>query len=273
MELSAGYAWNDNVGLDELERATGESDKILTLQAQVAGSLDISERTSVRFTAGITDQKYSVFTKVDRGTKTLGVNLESELDKATIGINWFSADAKLDGKQFLTYERLSPYMSGFLSKRWFLRGEYIYGEKQLVSRPGRSSSIHSVAADNYFFIQGLKRYLVLGYAYRLDNSRADRYEYESHAIKARYLQLTKISDLPIELQLEVKLEDRHYQGTEPFIQKRRKDLRTRFSAELTFTLSKMLSVAMLIKNADYNSNLSTASYSDLMIGTEFRIKF
>ena len=34
LELAAGYAWDDNVGLDELERATGESDEVTTLEIQ-----------------------------------------------------------------------------------------------------------------------------------------------------------------------------------------------------------------------------------------------
>ncbi len=34
LDLAAGYAWDDNVGLDELERATGESDEVTTLEAQ-----------------------------------------------------------------------------------------------------------------------------------------------------------------------------------------------------------------------------------------------
>ena len=34
LDLAAGYAWDDNVGLDELERATGESDEVTTLEIQ-----------------------------------------------------------------------------------------------------------------------------------------------------------------------------------------------------------------------------------------------
>jgi len=33
------------------------------------------------------------------------------------------------------------------------------------------------------------------------------------------------------------------------------------------------SVAIHLKNSDYDSNLPTASYSDLVIGTEIRLSF
>ena len=273
IELAAGYSWDNNVGLDELERATGASDELKTLQAQASGSLQFAKDTSLRLTAGVIDDSYLIFKKADRTTKTLGLNLETELDIVNVGINWFSADSKLDGKQFLTYERFSPYISGFLSKRWFLRGEYVYGEKEIESRPGRDADIHSAAADSYVFIQGLKRYLVLGYAYRVDNSRANRYDYESHSIKIRYQQITKIRELPVKFELEAKLEDRKYKESDPFIKKTRKDTRARLTAQLTLSLTDRLSIALLAKNADYHSNLPTASYSDLIVGTELRFTY
>ena len=113
------------------------------------------------------------------------------MGKATVGVNWFDVSADLDDKEFLTYERFSPYLAGFLSKQWFLRGEYVYGEKTIARRPGREADSHSVSLDSYYFIQGLKRYAVVGYTFRVDNARANRYDYDSHAIKAvSYTHLT-----------------------------------------------------------------------------------
>ena len=39
LDLAAAYSWDDNVGLDELERATGESDEVTTLEAQGSAPL------------------------------------------------------------------------------------------------------------------------------------------------------------------------------------------------------------------------------------------
>ena len=137
LELAAGYAWDDNVGLDELERATGESDEVTTLEIQGSALFSYEDRASLRVSAGLVDDSYQEFSQVDRRTESLGVNLEAQLGKATVGVNWFDVSADLDDEEFLTYERLSPYLAGFLSKQWFLRGEYVYGEKTIARRPGR----------------------------------------------------------------------------------------------------------------------------------------
>ena len=273
LELAAGYAWDDNVGLDELERATGESDEVTTLEIQGSALFRYRDRASLRISGGVVDDSYQKFSQVDRRTESLGLNLEAQLGRATVGVNWFDVSADLDDKQFLTYERVSPYISGFLSKQWFLRGEYVYGEKEIARRPGREADSHTVAFDSYYFLQGLKRYAVLGYAFRTDNARANRYDYDSHAIKARYVHRGNVGGFPLELELEGKYEDRQYKSPDPMIRTERQDTRWRFSAELRLSFVEYASWAVMIKNSDYDSNLPTASYSDLVVGTEVRLSF
>ena len=273
LELAAGYAWDDNVGLDEVERATGESDEVTSLEIQGSAEFSFDERASVRMSAGLVDDSYRQFSQVDRRTESLGINLETQFGKATVGINWFDVSADLDDEAFLTYERLSPYIAGFLSKQWFIRGEYVYGEKTIARRPAREADSHSVSIDSYYFIQGLKRYAVLGYTFRVDNARANRYDYDSHALKLRYVHRESLANLPLELELEGKFEDRQYKSPDPFIQTEREDTRLRFSAELRLLITEYASVSVHLKNSDYDSNLPTASYSDLVVGTELRLAF
>ena len=273
LELAAGYAWDDNVGLDELERATGQSDEVTSLEIQGSAEFSFNDRASVRISAGLVDDSYRQFSQVDRRTESLGINLETQLGNATVGINWFDVSADLDDEAFLTYQRLSPYVAGFLSKQWFIRGEYVYGEKTIARRPGREADSHSVSIDSYYFIQGLKRYAVLGYTFRVDNARANRYDYDSHALKLRYVHRESLAKLPLELELEGKFEDRQYKSPDPFIQTEREDTRLRFSAELKLLITQYASVSVHLKNSDYDSNLPTASYSDLVVGTELRLAF
>ena len=273
LELAAGYAWDDNVGLDELERATGQSDEVTSLEIQGSAEFSFNDRASVRISAGLVDDSYRQFSKVDRRTESLGINVETQLGKATVGINWFDVSADLDDEAFLTYQRLSPYVAGFLSKQWFIRGEYVYGEKTIARRPGREADSHSVSIDSYYFIQGLKRYAVLGYTFRVDNARANRYDYDSHALKLRYVHRESLAKLPLELELEGKFEDRQYKSPDPFIQTEREDTRLRFSAELRLLITEYASVSVHLKNSDYDSNLPTASYSDLVVGTALRLSF
>ena len=273
LDLAAAYSWDDNVGLDELERATGESDEVTTLEAQGSALITLFDRTTLRVSAGLIDDSYATFSVVDRRTESWGLNLESQLGGTTLGVNWFDVSADLDEQQFLTYQRLSPYVARFISKQWFLRGEYVYGEKEIERRPGRGADSHSVSLDSYYFIRGLKRYALLGYTYRVDDANANRYDYESHALKLRYVHRATLGSLPLELELETKLEERRYKSPDPVISTEREDTRVRFSGEIRILITEYASVALQLKNSDYDSNVETASYNDLVVGTEFRLSF
>ena len=273
LDLAAAYSWDDNVGLDELERATGESDEVTTLEAQGSALITLFDRTTLRMSAGLVDDSYAKFSVVDRRTESWGLNLESQLGETTLGINWFDVSADLDKQQFLTYQRLSPYLARFISKQWFLRGEYVYGEKEIERRPGRGADSHSISLDSYYFTRGLKRYALLGYTYRVDDANANRYDYESHALKLRYVHRATLGSLPLEMELETKLEERRYKSPDPVISTEREDTRVRFSGEIRLLITEYASVALQLKNSDYDSNVETASYNDLVVGTEFRLSF
>ena len=273
LDLAAAYSWDDNVGLDELERATGESDEVTTLEAQGSALITLFDRTTLRVSAGLVDDSYATFSVVDRRTESWGINLESQLGDTTLGVNWFDVSADLDEQQFLTYQRLSPYLARFISKQWFVRGEYVYGEKEIERRPGRGADSHYASLDSYYFIRGLKRYALLGYTYRVDDANANRYDYESHALKLRYVHRATLGSLPVELELETKLEERRYKSPDPVISTEREDTRVRFSGEIRLLITEYASVALQLKNSDYDSNVETASYNDLVVGTEFRLSF
>ena len=273
LDLSAAYSWDDNVGLDELERATGESDEVTSLEAKGSALITLFDRTTLRVSAGIVDDAYKKFSVVDRRTESWGINLEGQFGNTTLGVNWFDVSADLNKAQFLTYSRISPYVARFLSKQWFLRGEYVYGEKEIERRPGRGADSHSVSLDSYYFIRGLKRYALLGYTYRVDDANANRYDYESHAVKLRYVHRASLGSVPVEFELETKVEDRQYKAPDPAIDTEREDTRVRFSGEIRLLLTEYVSVALHLKNSDYDSNLETAAYNDLVVGTGFRLSF
>ena len=135
LDLAAAYSWDDNVGLDELERATGESDEVTTLEAQGSAAITLFDRTTLRVSAGLVDDSYATFSVVDRRTESWGINLESQLGDTTLGVNWFDVSADLDEQQFLTYQRLSPYLARFISKQWFLAASMSTAKKKLSDAP------------------------------------------------------------------------------------------------------------------------------------------
>ena len=149
------------------------------------------------------------------------------------------------------------------------RGVRLWRKRSPTARAARPTATVASTATTFFRAEAL---CGGGLPFRVDNARANRYDYDSHAIKARYVHRENWAT-PLELEIEGKYEDRQYKAPDPMIGTEREDTRWRFSAELRLSLTDYASWAVTIKNSDYDSNLRTASYSDLVVGTEIRLSF
>lgn len=271
--VSIGREYDSNVAIDELDQSSNKGDRATLLGADVALKQDVTEDTAASLSYGYSGVNYDNFDTLSRQTHMLGFNLSTDWSAATSGLNYFYIRALLDGEDFLTYQRISPSLSGFVSKRWFLRGAYVYGQKDVTSRQGRSAKNHGGEVDAYFFWQGLRRYINLGYSYRNEDSEAARFDYSGHQIKLRLVQRFDIFGELTTFELGMRYEVRDYSSPTPSISAERDDDRLRLKAELEIPLGSHLQWSVYTSYSDYSSNLPSADYQQTLVGTRIELSF
>ena len=272
-DLSLGYEYDSNVTVDELDRSSSVGDGGLVSSVNLALDHDINDDTSGSLSYGYSRIDYDQFDFLSRETHIIGANLSSRVGDVTFGMNYFYIDARLDGRDFLTYHRVSPSLSGFVSKKWFLRGAYVYGDKKISRRPGRDAENHGAELDLYYFWQGLRRYVNLGYVYRDEDSRADRFDYKAHQVKLRAVQRFEILGKLSTLELAIRYEDRDYSGITPSIGEERSDERYRLNIELAVPVTEAVTWSIYAGYSDYYSNLPSADYDQNLAGTRVEWAF
>ena len=198
-----GLEYDSNIAVEEVDRVSNQSDYALTLNAGAGMELDISKATEFGLTYDYNQSIYSEFSQVDRQTHILGTSLNLDLAQVDTGISFFYINSRLDGEPFLELYMASPSVSGFLAKKWFARGAYVYSEKLIENRSARDATTNAGEADLYFFHRGLRSYFNLGYRFRDEDANADRYDYTSHSLKLRYIYrfvlFTKLAKLELAL--------------------------------------------------------------------------
>jgi hypothetical protein len=270
--LGIGVGYDSNVSVEEIERPSGEGDQLRSADAQV----DITDTlfgVTGTLTYAYSSTDFQEFDNVSRQTQTWGASLETEVGKTRIGASYFAADADLADDPFLTYERFSPYVSGFVSRRWFVRGAWVSSEKTIVNRPGRDSESQAVEIDGYYFWRGLRRYLNVGYSYEDDDSRANRYDYGAHLVKLRMIQRFNFMDRLGSAEFGVWYESRDYTDITPQIGVEREDKRTRVRGEVSLPLSSKLFWRVYARYGNYESNLDSVDYEEAVIGTQLELQF
>lgn len=268
-EVAIGAEYDSNVAVDELDASSNEGDYAATLDAEVSMDKPLSETTELELSYDFSQNLYHEFTEVNRQTHILGANLGRDFGVADGGVTVFYINSLLDGSNFLELWRASPSLSGFLGKKWFGRGAYVYSDKTLDQSSDRDATTHAGEADLYYFRRGLRSYLNIGYRFKDENARAARYDFRSHGLKLRYIHRFELPSRTVKLELAWRYEDRDYMSETPSIGEKRDDERQRWQVDVEVPVLENAAVQVYTGYGDYSSNYDPSDYSQLVLGSRF----
>ncbi len=266
-EVGIGAEYDSNVSVDELDATSNESDYALILDAELQLDQQVSENTDLSVTYDFSQSNYDQFDRVDRQTHLLGVDLGTDFGAVNSGLTLYYIHARLDGNEFLEYYRGSPYLSGFLAKKWFARGAYVYSDKSIEQNPDRDAESHAAELDLYYFHRGLRSYFNLGYKFKDEDAQADRFDYEANNIKLRYIRRIDLWDDTLKLELSWRYEDRDYSSITPSINEKRDDERHRWKIDMEYPVLEKGAIQLYAGYAEYDSNYPRSDYDQHVIGT------
>ncbi len=266
-EVGIGAEYDSNVSVDELDVTASESDYALILDAELKLEQQLTDATDVTLTYDFSQANYNEFDIVDRQTHLLGADFVADLGNVNTGLTLYYINARLDGEGFLEYYRGSPYVSGFLAKKWFARGAYVYSDKTIEQNPGRDSDSHAGEFDLYYFNRGLRSYFNLGYKFKDEDATEDRFDYRSNNLKLRYIHRFDVWKEVLKLELSWRYEDRDYTSITPSIGEKRDDKRHRWKVDLEYPFLKKGAFQLYAGYSDYDSNFPRADYDQNVVGT------
>lgn len=269
-EVGVGGEYDTNVSVDEVDLSSGQSDYAAIIDLELGVKRTFSERTEASLNYNASKSSYQEFSAVDRLTHILGADINTDLGKSNASLSAYYIDSRLDGDAFLKYTRLSPSLSGFLSRRWFARGAYVYSEREIDNRSLRDAETQTGEADLYFFHRGLRSYFNLGYRYRDEDAVADELDFDAHSLKLRYIRRVDLWERKVKLEGALRYEVRNYSSDEPTIGEPRKDDRMRLKLDLEIPLTQKLNWQWYLSYGDYISNLPRADFTQTIFGTRLQ---
>jgi len=269
-EVGVGGEYDTNVSVDEVDLSSGQSDYALTADFELGLRHRFSPKTRGALNYNISQSSYREFSRVDRLTQIVGADLSTELGGASAGLSTYYIDSRLDGRGFLQYLRVSPSLSGFLSRRWFGRGAYVYSERDIDQRPLRDATTNTGEIDLYYFHRGLRSYANVGYRYRDEDAVAPELDFRAHALKLRYIRRFDILDRKAKAEFAARYEVRDYTSEEPTIGKPRDDRRLRWKIDFEIPVSTRFTWQVYYSYGDYESNLPRADFTQTIFGSRLQ---
>ncbi len=268
-EVGIGIEYDSNITVEEVDRASNQSDYALTLDLGLGVEKGITGNTKIAASYDFNQNLYKEFSQVDRQTHILGADFSVDNETVDSDISFYYISSLLDDHKFLQLYRVSPAISGFLAKKWFARGAYVYSDKSIENRPERDAKTNAGEADLYYFYRGLRSYFNLGYRYRSEDANADSLDYLSQGVKLRYVQRFDVFSRLAKLELAWRYEDRDYRAVTPGIGQDRHDRRNRWRADVELPVYGGAALQLYYSYADYKSNYAPADYTQQLAGARF----
>jgi len=269
-EIGVGAEYDTNVSVDEVDVTSGEADSAWLVDFELGVNQPLGKHSDLNLNYDFSQATYEQFSRVDRQTHILGAAIGTDLGKANTGVSAYYINSRLDGEPFLEYLRLSPSLSGFLAKKWFARGAYVYSERAIEDRADRDATTHSGEADLYYFQRGLRSYFNIGYRYRDEDATAARFDFRSHGLKLRYIRRFDLFERQAKVELAWRFEARRYLSPTPSIGEDREDDRSRWKLDLEVPLTRRLALQTYASYGDYESNLPRADFAQAIVGARLR---
>lgn len=268
-EVRVGGEYDANVTVEEVNMSSGRGDYAALLGGQLEYKRKFGGGTDWSLSYDASQTLYDELSDLNRQTHILSTDVKVELAEVNLGASYHYVNSQLDGDDFLTLNRTSPYFSTFLSRQWFVRVAYVYTDKEVMERPERDANTGTGEADLYWFRSGLRSYFNLGYRYKDENARGARFDHRSNSLKLRYVQRFELFGRLAKLELAGRLEDRDYSSITPSIGEERDEQRYRVETELEIPVLGDAAVVLYHKYSDYDSNLERSNYSRHVAGARF----
>lgn len=271
--VELGAEQNSNVSISELESATGESDIAATVDTGLDASWQATERLSMDAGYSYSARRYDEFDAFDLDLHLLYADVSYDFDLLSLGSNYYHADARLGGDDFLTLKQYSFYAGKLLADQWYLRGALNFADKSFNNFAPRDATSEGLSLDAFWFFNQGRSSLVFGYAFDDEDARVSSFSYRANTARIRYTNRFNVIGKDAQLQLGVRVQDRDYQGITPEINARRDDRQYTTEARFEVSMNTYLSVATQFERATFSSNLPSADYTENRISASIKLAF
>jgi hypothetical protein len=270
--LGTGIEYDSNVAVLELDTSTDAGDRSLLLDFGVgydkpdSGKFDV--QAGYDFSQSLHDDFDSFDVRIHRGSGTLSY----DLGRVDIGATLQHAVAELDGKEFLTLQQISPYVSQLVGRRLFLRFAYAHSDKDFAGNPTRSANADALSADAYVFIDGLRTYFVFGVRVDDENAIDSQFDYGGETLRAQLVKRLMAGERELTLRTSLRFENRDYDSPTLSIGNPRRDDRRQLELSLDMPLGERTTAQVVYEHADWSSNLPSVDFAENVWSLKFRAR-
>lgn len=272
-EISTGIEYSSRVAIDEVDTVAPGGDLAALLDAGATFSHDLTAKTDINLGYEFSKTVHDELGQFDMQSHFGSLELAYDFGKIDIGIAQRMMRSSLDGADFLSYQQTAPYVTAFLSDKFFVRTELGFAEKKFEVVTERDSDVQSAGTDLFIFLRGVRTYLTLGYRFDQEEAIVSQYDHDRHNLKAHFVQRIDIFNQSAKLNIGMRYQTRKYSDIWPSIGINRDEQRQKFRVSLDVPFTDHFGAILKYELRDVESNVPEADRSDQLSSIELVARF
>lgn len=272
-KLQAGYQYDSNVNIRELDQNTERSDQALVTEAQLG--LQWNPWRKLEFKAGAqhSDYAYQEFDAFDLAITTLNGEVSYDFDVVKIGMSRHDADAKLASSDFLDYQLDTLYVSRLWGQQWFTRIAYETTDKRFANLDERDATGKAYSGDIYWFTPSAKSFVTVGFSDHDETAHDSQFSYTGSTVRLRWQTQAQLWGKQHTWQMGWQLEDRDYLSSMPDRNVARDEQRQALHAKWQIPLSTYFRITPQLEYVDNQSNFADVDYQETTASINLSVHF
>ncbi|XOV80311.1 MAG: surface lipoprotein assembly modifier [Aestuariibacter sp.] len=274
VELETGIANDSIIVVDEIDNITSEGGDSAKLYASARYRYLASDDMQYSAAYSFSTKNYRHSSELDTKLHILSGSFRHKWQRFSGGVRAHYIEAELGNKDFLQIEQVSPYVSFFLNKFWYMDLSYRRANKEVFTDEGRSGSSDMLSADIYYFLQGTRHYWQFGGKYRQEETDNAQFTYDEQQLHLSYLYTFPVYGWDHELKLAYLYQRRDYdEVVDPLITDFRLDKRDEWEVELTSNFTERFTTTLLYSRSENDSNNPQQIYQQNALSLMFNYHF
>ncbi|MDN7125833.1 hypothetical protein J6I75_07705 [Pseudidiomarina sp. 1APP75-27a] len=272
-EFEAGYLYDSNVGLSQIDENTTESDQALQLRGKLQLGWQATEQLNISTSYQYQNKNYRDFSSFDQEITTLMADINYQLAWFKVGVSQHNADAKVAHRDFLDFRQTSYYLADLIGDSIYWRLGHQRLTKTLQDYPARNAAASNYSADLFWFFHQGSRFVTFGYTHEDEVAADAKFSYLGHQLRSSLNQTLDLWGHAQKLSLSVDYKNRDYSSAWLPNQAARQDNVTTFEGQWQAPLSKHFTLAVTAKHTNSASTVEAADYRDTSAGVSLQLEF
>lgn len=179
--LATSVIFDSQVGVDEIDAVTENSDTAYTLQPKIKGRVANNNLSlSGSYSYKVTD--YSMFDEFNLSAHSVSLTPKIKIHDIDYSMRLDHVKTQLDGNKFLDLTLANLSMQKIFDMRTAIRLSIGQGDKKFHIDNNRNANVYSLGVDAYRFSRNAKSYIAASINYSQDNAYVDKHSYQQSTI-------------------------------------------------------------------------------------------